>query len=60
MAAAPRPNILWIVVEDISCHSGYQGEKQVTTPHVDRLAREGVAFEEAYVTAPVCSASRSE
>lgn len=56
---AARPNILWIVVEDMSCHFGYQGEKLVKTPHVDRLAMEGVAFRNAYVTAPVCSASRS-
>lgn len=58
-APASRPNILWIVVEDMSCHFGYQGEKRVSTPHVDRLAREGVVFQNAYVTAPVCSASRS-
>jgi len=54
-----RPNILWIVVEDMSCHFGHQGEGSVETPHVDRLAREGIVFTEAYGTAPVCSASRS-
>lgn len=54
-----RPNILWIVVEDMSCHFGYNGEKLVNTPHVDRLANEGIVFRNAYVTAPVCSASRS-
>ncbi|NNJ27336.1 sulfatase family protein [Alienimonas chondri] len=57
--AATRPNILWIVVEDMSCHFGYQGELLVNTPHVDRLAADGVVFENAYVTAPVCSACRS-
>ena len=57
--AAEKPNILWIVVEDMSCHFGYQGEKLVHTPHVDQLAQEGVVFENAYVSAPVCSASRS-
>lgn len=56
---ASRPNIVWIVVDDMSCHFGFQGEKRVRTPHVDRLAREGVVFENAYATAPVCSASRS-
>ena len=56
---ADRPNILWIVVEDMSCHFGYQGEKLVSTPNVDRLAAEGVVFSNAYVTAPVCSAARS-
>lgn len=54
-----RPNILWIVVEDMSSHFGYQGEKLVKTPNIDRLAAEGLVFEKAYASAPVCSASRS-
>lgn len=54
-----RPNIVWIVVDDMSSHFGYQGEKLVQTPHVDQLAREGVVFSNAYVTAPVCSTFRS-
>jgi len=53
------PNIVWIVVDDMSCHFSYQGEKRVHTPNVDRLAREGVTFTKAYATAPVCSAFRS-
>jgi len=57
--AEPRPNIVWIVVEDISCHLGYQGETAIETPHVDRLAREGTVFDAAYVTCPVCSPARS-
>lgn len=57
--ATDRPNILWIVVEDMSCHFGYQGEKLVHTPNVDQMAKEGVVFDNAYVAAPVCSASRS-
>jgi len=58
-APLERPNILWIVVEDMSSHFGYQGEILVKTPNVDRLAAEGVVFRNAYVTGPVCSASRS-
>lgn len=54
-----RPNIVWIVVEDMSCHFGYQGETTIRTPNVDRLAREGVVFDSAYITCPVCSPSRS-
>lgn len=54
-----RPNILWIVVDDMSCNFGYQGQALVDTPHVDRLAKEGVVFSNAYVTAAVCSSSRS-
>ena len=55
----PRPNILWLIVEDTSCHFGYQGEKLVQTPNIDRLAREGAVFSNAYITGPVCSPSRS-
>ena len=58
-AADDRPNIVWIVVDDMSSHFGYQGEKLVTTPHVDRLAKGGVVFSRAYATAPVCSTFRS-
>lgn len=54
-----RPNIVWIVVEDMSCHFGCYGEKSIPTPNVDRLATEGVKFDKAFVTAPVCSPCRS-
>ena len=59
LLSAERPNIVWIVVDDMSSHFGYQGGKLVNTPHVDRLAKEGVVFSRAYATAPVCSAFRS-
>ena len=57
--AAERPNILWFVVDDMSAHFSCYGEKTIATPHVDRLAKEGVRFSRAYVTAPVCSPCRS-
>ena len=38
------PNILWIIVEDMSSHFGYQGEPLVTTPHIDLLAKQGVVL----------------
>jgi len=56
---AARPNILWIVVDDMSANFGCYGDKSVETPNVDRLAREGTRFSTAFVTAPVCSPSRS-
>ncbi|MBT5170614.1 MAG: sulfatase [Opitutales bacterium] len=58
-SADDRPNIVWIVVDDMSSHFGYQGEPLVTTPRVDRLAKEGIVFSRAYATAPVCSTFRS-
>jgi arylsulfatase A-like enzyme len=57
--AAPRPNILWFVVDDMSASFSCYGEKLIQTPQVDRLAREGTRFTRAFVTAPVCSPCRS-
>ena len=56
---APRPNILWIIVEDMSAHFSCYGETTIKTPSVDALAREGVRFTNAVITCPVCSPSRS-
>ena len=54
-----RPNILWIIPDDMSAHFSCYGEKLIETPHVDRLAERGTLFENAFVTAPVCSTCRS-
>ena len=56
---ATRPNILWIIVDDMSANFSSYGERTIQTPHVDRLAREGTKFSRAFVTAPVCSPCRS-
>lgn len=55
----PRPNILWIIGEDFSPDLGCYGNRGVHTPNIDRLAAQGVLYTNAFVTAPVCSASRS-
>lgn len=56
---AARPDILWIVVDDMSANLGCYGETAIATPNLDRLAREGTRFARAYTTSPVCSPSRS-
>ncbi len=58
-AVEPRPNVLWFVVDDMSADFSCYGELLIATPHVDRLAAEGTRFTRAFVTAPVCSSSRS-
>jgi arylsulfatase A-like enzyme len=60
-AAEPsnKPNIVWIIVDDMSANFACYGEKLIQTPNVDRLAREGTRFSKAFVTAPVCSPCRS-
>jgi len=57
--AANRPNIVWIIPDDMSANFSCYGETAIETPHVDRLAAQGVKFTNAYVTAPVCSTCRS-
>jgi arylsulfatase A-like enzyme len=56
---AKRPNIVWIFVDDMSANFSCYGEKSIQTPHVDRLAKEGIRFGKAFTTAPVCSPCRS-
>jgi arylsulfatase A-like enzyme len=53
------PNIVWIFSEDQSDDYGPYGEKLAKTPHIDKMAAEGAMFARAFVTAPVCSPSRS-
>ncbi|MBA4187821.1 MAG: sulfatase [Planctomycetaceae bacterium] len=57
--AADCPNIVWIIVDDMSANFSCYGEKTIRTPHVDQLATEGAQFNKAFVTAPVCSPCRS-
>jgi len=47
------------VVEDMSAHFSCYGEKAVSTPVVDGLAKNGTRFSKAFVTGPICSISRS-
>jgi arylsulfatase A-like enzyme len=56
---ATRPNIVWIIPDDMSANFSCYGENAIQTPHVDRLAARGVKFTNVYVTAPVCSTCRS-
>jgi len=54
-----RPNILWIVTEDIGLDMACYGTKGVYTPNLDQMAAEGALFSNAFTTASVCSPSRS-
>ncbi|MFT5467316.1 MAG: iduronate 2-sulfatase [Verrucomicrobiales bacterium] len=58
-AKAERPNIVVIMGDDWSWpHAGILGDPVVKTPTFDRIAREGVLFENAYVSSPSCTPSR--
>ncbi|MBL9189688.1 MAG: sulfatase [Opitutaceae bacterium] len=56
----PRPNIVFLFTDDQTVHAlGASGNKDVITPHLDQLAREGVRFTNHYNTTAICMASRA-
>lgn len=57
--AQEKTNILWISVEDLSPRLAAYGDYTVSTPNIDRLAREGVVYENVFTTAGVCSPARN-
>ena len=59
MASESRPNILWLVGENLSHDIGCYGAQNVRTPHLDRLAAEGVRYTNVIATNPTCAPSRS-
>ena len=59
-AAEPRPNLVFILADDLGYGDlGCYGQTLIETPHIDRLAVEGIRFTQAYAGGPVCAASRS-
>ena len=54
-----QPNILWISVEDLSPRLAAYGDSTISTPNIDRLAKEGVVYDQVYTSAGVCSPSRN-
>ncbi len=57
---ASRPNVLWLLADDLGyADLGVQGCRDVPTPNLDSIARNGVRFTAGYVSAPVCSPSRA-
>ena len=59
-AQARRPNIVVIVADDMGyADVGFQGSRDIPTPHIDALARGGIRFTNAYVSGPYCSPTRA-
>jgi arylsulfatase A-like enzyme len=54
-----KPNILFIVIDDLRPQLGCYGHDDIISPNIDRLASEGMVFDRAYVQVPVCGASRA-
>ncbi|MBL9115556.1 MAG: sulfatase [Verrucomicrobiaceae bacterium] len=58
-AQAKQPNILWLIGENLSHDLGCYGASDVHTPHLDKLAAEGVRYTRVFATNPACAPSRS-
>ncbi len=53
-----RPNVLFLICDDLNCDLGSYGHPQVNSPNIDRLAAQGQLFANAHCTASVCNPSR--
>jgi len=57
---SPRPNVLFVLCDDLRWdHLGCSGHPFIKTPHIDRLAGEGIHFVNAFCTTSLCSPSRA-
>ena len=60
LAQADKPNIIFILTDDQRWDAlGYSGNDIIQTPEMDELAARGAFFRSAFVTTPICSASRA-
>lgn len=58
-SAQRKPNIIFIYADDLGVGEvGVYGQKKIKTPHLDRLAKEGVQFSNYYTSTPVCAPAR--
>lgn len=58
-SVADRPNIIWIMADDLGYGDlGCYGQKEIRTPCIDRLAREGMRFTQCYAGSTVCAPTR--
>lgn len=60
LVAQDKPNIVLLFADDAGyADFGFQGSKEIKTPHLDKLAQQGVRFTQAYVSHPTCGPSRA-
>ena len=54
-----KPNVLLLYMDDLRSELNSYGSKHIYSPHIDKLAKKGVQFNEAYANVAVCGASRA-
>jgi arylsulfatase A-like enzyme len=60
LSQSKKPNIIFILTDDQRAEAmGYAGNKIIKTPEMDKLASQGIYFKNAFVTTPICAASRA-
>lgn len=58
-SAAKKPNIIYIMADDLGyAELGSYGQKKIKTPHLDKIAAEGMRFTDHYTGSPVCASAR--
>ncbi len=58
-SAAAKPNVLFIICDDLNCDMGTYGHPQVKTPNIDRIAARGTVFKNAHCQYALCGPSRA-